>query len=322
MQHSRVRSALAGLAAALTLVPLTACAEPAARAQAAPVQALPQSQAEVRGQTETLRAAGAADASYRREFRALESAFDARLGVYAIDTGTGREIAWRDGERFPYASTFKALAAGAVLREEGLDGMERVVTYTKEELVDPSPVTEEHVDTGMTLDALADAAVRHSDNTAGNLLFEELGGPKGLQAVLRSLGDGVTRMDRIEPELGDWRPGEVRDTSSPRALARDLRAFVLGDVLRTPERERLTTWLKTNLTGDETIRAGVPDTWVVGDKTGTATTYGGRNDMAVVWPPDGAPIVMAILSTRSDREAAPDNRLIARAASVVAGALR
>ncbi|WP_121827966.1 class A beta-lactamase [Streptomyces sp. S1] len=308
MQPTRVRRVLAGFAAALVLVPLTACAEQKA-------QASPSSPAASSGPD-------AAGASHRREFRALESAFDARLGVYAIDTGTGREIAYRDRERFPYASTFKALAAGAVLREEGLGGMERVVRYTKEELVEPSPVTEKHVGTGMTLDALADAAVRYCDNTAGNLLFEELGGPKGLQAVLRSLGDGVTRMDRIEPELGDWKPGEVRDTSSPRALAGDLRAFVLGDVLRAPERERLTTWLKTNLTGDETIRAGVPDTWVVGDKTGTATTYGGRNDMAVVWPPDGAPIVMAILSTRSGREAEPDNRLIARAASVVAGALR
>ncbi|WP_432115666.1 class A beta-lactamase [Streptomyces sp. S1] len=308
MQPTRVRRVLAGFAAALVLVPLTACAEQKA-------QASPPSPAVSSGPD-------AAGTSHRREFRALESAFDARLGVYAIDTGTGREIAYRDRERFPYASTFKALAAGAVLRMEKLGGMERVVRYTKEELVEPSPVTEKHVDTGMTLDALADAAVRYSDNTAGNLLFEELGGPKGLQAVLRSLGDGVTRMDRIEPELGDWRPGEVRDTSSPRALAGDLRAFVLGDVLRAPERERLTTWLKTNLTGDETIRAGVPDTWVVGDKTGTATTYGGRNDMAVVWPPDGAPIVMAILSTRSGREAEPDNRLIARAASVVAEALR
>ncbi|MGW0032653.1 class A beta-lactamase [Streptomyces sp. NPDC003314] len=314
MQPTRVRRVLAGFAAALVLVPLTACAEQKAQASP-PSPAAPSSPTASSGPD-------AAGASHRREFRSLESAFDARLGVYAIDTGTGREIAYRDRERFPYASTFKALAAGAVLREEGLGGMERVVRYTKEELVEPSPVTEKHVDTGMTLDALADAAVRHSDNTAGNLLFEELGGPKGLQAVLRSLGDGVTRMDRIEPELGDWKPGEVRDTSSPRALAGDLRAFVLGGVLRAPERERLTTWLKTNLTGDETIRAGVPDTWVVGDKTGTATTYGGRNDMAVVWPPDGAPIVMAILSTRSGREAEPDNRLIARAASVVAGALR
>ncbi|MFJ5878593.1 class A beta-lactamase [Streptomyces sp. NPDC093088] len=314
MQPTRVRRVLAGFAAALVLVPLTACAEQKA-------QASPSSPAASSG-PDAASGPDAVGASHRREFRALESAFDARLGVYAIDTGTGREIAYRDRERFPYASTFKALAAGAVLREEGLGGMERVVRYTKEELVEPSPVTEKHVGTGMTLDALADAAVRYSDNTAGNLLFEELGGPKGLQAVLRSLGDGVTRMDRIEPELGDWKPGEVRDTSSPRALAGDLRAFVLGDVLRAPERERLTTWLKTNLTGDETIRAGVPDTWVVGDKTGTATTYGGRNDMAVVWPPDGAPIVMAILSTRSGREAEPDNRLIARAASVVAGALR
>lgn len=263
----------------------------------------------------------AATTSVTRELRALERKYDATVGLYAVDTGTGREIAHRAGERFGYHSTFKALAAGAVLRKFSPHGMDRVIKYTEEDLVTYSPVTEKHVGTGMTLSALCDAAVRHSDNTAGNLLLKVLGGPKGLQKELRRLGDDVTRMNRAEPDLGDWRPGETRDTSTPRALARDLRAYVLGDTLGKPERTRLTTWLRTNVTGDHVIRAGVPKDWTVADKTGTGSHHGARNDIAVVWPPDEPPIVLAILTHRAAPDATPEDSLLAEAASVVVAAL-
>ena len=254
------------------------------------------------------------------QLRRLERRFDARLGVHAVDTGSGREVAYRAGERFPFASTFKALAAGAILRRYGLEGLDREVPVTR--LANAwSPVTEQRVGTSMTLRALCSAAVRFSDNTAANLLLDRLGGPKGLDATLERLGDDVTRMDRPEPELNEWAPGQTRDTSTPRALARTLRAFVLGDALDAPERAQLARWLRTNTTGARLIRAGVPDGWVVGDKTGTGATYGTRNDIAVVWRPDAPPLVIAIMTSRSQADAEHDDRLIARAASVVAGAL-
>jgi beta-lactamase class A len=253
-------------------------------------------------------------------FRRLERRYDARLGVYAVDTGSGREVAHRADARFPFASTFKALAAGAVLRELGLEELNRKVPITQ--LVNAySPVTEQRLGTSMTLKALSSAAVRYSDNTAANLLLDELGGPKGLDAILEELGDDVTRMERPEPELNVWERGDARDTSTPRALAGSLRAFVLGDALEPPEREQLTKWLRTNTTGDALIRAGVPDDWTVGDKTGTGATYGARNDIAVVWPPDRDPIVMAIMSNRPDKDAEHDDALIAAAASAVVEAL-
>ncbi|WP_405808978.1 class A beta-lactamase [Streptomyces sp. NBC_01520] len=309
--HAR-RAALAALAT-LTLAPLVACAENDAPATSSTSTITDGSTAAGEPQTQRL--------PYAEEFEALERKYDARLGVYAIDTGTGREVAYNDSERFLFASTFKALAAGAVLRKHTLDGMDQVITYSKDEVVVNSPVTEKHVKTGMTLKALCDAAVRFSDNTAANLLFEQLGGPEGLQAVLEELGDDMTRMERIEPGLSDWSPDSTRDTSTPRALAQDLRAFVLGDVLAEPERAQLTTWLRTNTTGDETIRAGVPRKWVVGDKTGSGNNYGIRNDIAVVWPPDSAPVVMAILTNRSAPDAASDNRLLAEAATVITDTL-
>ncbi|MEW2633294.1 class A beta-lactamase [Streptomyces sp. NPDC048389] len=315
MPHSRLRRTVLGALATLVLVPLAACGQGGSPGSSWPPAATASPGA---GATAP---ADAAAKPVARDFKELEREFDARLGVYAVDTGTGREVAHNDGERFPFASTFKALAAGAVLREYTLSGTDKVITYSSDDLVAHSPVTEKHVGTGMTLRELCEAAVRHSDNTAANLLFDALGGPKGLEAVLEELGDDVTRMERREPELSRWTPGDTRDTTTPRALAADLRAFVLGDVLGKKEQARLTTWLRTNLTGDELIRAGVPKGWVVGDKTGTGSGYGARNDIAVVWPPDSAPIVMAIMSNRSEEDAEHDNRLIARAASVVADAL-
>ncbi|MFH8884547.1 class A beta-lactamase [Streptomyces californicus] len=319
MHRSRVRTGVAGVLAALSLVPLVACGQDGSSAP--PSSAAPVAGASASAADASASAPAAAAKPYTAAFEKLERAFDARLGVYAIDTGTGREVVHNDRARFAYNSTFKALQAGAVLATYSLDGLDQRVTYTRKDLVANSPVTEKHVDTGMTLKELCDASVRYSDNTAANLLFDHVGGPRGLDASLEKLGDDVTRMDRVEPELSRWVPGEKRDTSTPRALAGDLRAFVLGRALPAPEREQLTTWLRTNTTGDAVIRAGVPENWVVGDKTGTGSYYGARNDIAVVWPPDSAPIVIAILSNRGTKDAEPSDELIAEAASVVADSL-
>ncbi|MEU5268937.1 class A beta-lactamase [Streptomyces hygroscopicus] len=324
MRLTRARhTALGALATLALLVPLTACGQSGSTDSSASPGSPGSSGGSSSAAAERAKPTGsdAAGKAFTGAFKKLEHAYDARLGVYAIDTGTGREVAYRDGERFAYASTFKALAAGAVLRKYSLSGLDRVIRYAKDDLVDYSPVTEKHVKTGMTLGALCDAAVRYSDNTAANLLFDVLGGPKGLDAMLEKMGDDVIQMENEEPELSRWVPGETHDTSTPRAMAEDLRAFVLGDALGKPERAQLTKWLRTNTTGDELIRAGVPKGWVVGDKTGNGSYYGARNDIAVVWPPDSAPIVLAIMSWRGDKDTPFDNKLIADAASVVADTL-
>ncbi|MFD0020562.1 class A beta-lactamase [Streptomyces sp. NPDC058382] len=261
-----------------------------------------------------------ADPRTERAFRELERKFDARLGVYALDTGSGRTVTHRADERFAYASTCKALLAGAVLDRNSLRQMDRLVRYGRDDLVSASPVTERHVADGMTLRELCDAAIRYSDNTAANLLFHELGSPRVLQDALRSLGDNVTRCDRYETALSDATPGDLRDTSTPRALATDLRAYVLGSALPADKRAVLTDWLRRNTTGDHTIRAGTPGGWRVGDKTGTGG-YGTRNDIAVIWPPGAAPIVLAVLSRRSTKDAERDDALIAGAAKAALGAL-
>lgn len=263
----------------------------------------------------------AVPSSDTRPFRELERRFGARLGVHAIDTGTGRTTGYRADERFAHASTFKALLAGVLLRRLSDADLRRVVKYTGADLLEWAPVTSKHVATGMTVDALIAAAVQHSDNTAANLLLERVGGPKGLQRELRKIDDDTTDVSRNEPALNEAAPGDKRDTSTPRALGADLRRLVLGDVLPEPRRRKMADLLIGNTTGDPYIRAGVPSGWKVGDKTGSGG-YGTRNDIAVVWPTGGSPLVIAIQSDRGVPDAPSADALIAEATEVVITTLK
>ncbi|MGE6831597.1 class A beta-lactamase [Priestia megaterium] len=248
-----------------------------------------------------------------REFAKLEEKYDANLGVFALDTGTNKTITYHPDERFAYASTHKALAVGALLQQKSIEDLNERIFYTRDDLVNYNPITEKHVDTGMTLRELADASLRYSDNTAGNLILQQLGGPDGFKEALENIGDDVTLPERFEPDLNEVNPGETHDTSTPRALAASLQKYVLGQALPEDKRALLTDWMKRNTTGDALIRAGVPKSWEVADKTG-AGSYATRNDIAILWPPKGDPIVLAILSNRAEKDAEYNDKLIAEAA--------
>jgi beta-lactamase class A len=254
-------------------------------------------------------------------FAGLEARFHAQLGVYALDTGTGRAATFNADERFAYCSTFKALATGILLKRDTSAQLNQVIHYTAGDLVDYSPVTARRVRTGMTLRAVMAAALDFSDNTAANLLLNQLGGPHGLTEALRRLGDTTTDADRTEPTLNDATPGDTRDTSTARALGTDLRDLVLGNVLPENRRQLLTRWLLANTTGGPYIRAGVPRGWKAGDKTGNGG-WGTRNDIAIAWPPGGAPVVIVVLSHRGSANATSDDALIADATKAALASLR
>jgi beta-lactamase class A len=254
-------------------------------------------------------------------FSSLEHRYGARLGVYALDTGSGRTVAYRADERFAYASTLKALSAGILLRRDSDTELNRVITYRRADLQEYSPVTGKHVATGMTLRDIIVAALQYSDNTAANLMTDQLGGPAGLQHALRGLGDRTTHVDRTEPRLNDAVPGDVRDTSTPRALGTDLRSFVLGDLLPAAHRQLLKSWMLGNTTGGPYIRDGAPTGWKVGDKTGNGG-YGTRNDIAIAWPPTGSPVVIALQSDRNNARANSADGLLADATRAALAELR
>lgn len=250
----------------------------------------------------------------------LEEKYGARLGMYAINPRTGRMVEYRADERFALCSTFKTLAVAAVLNQNPLTYLNAVVHYTAEDVLSYAPITKEHIDTGMTVGQLCEAAVQYSDNTAANLLLRQLGGPSAVTAYIRSLGDDVSRLDRIEPELNTAIPGDDRDTTSPRAIGTDYQDLVLGDALEEDKRALLAGWLEGNTTGGEQIRAGVPQGWTVADKTG-AGDYGTSNDVGIAWSEEGDPLVISILTTRSGKDDPADKAIIAEATRIVVSAL-
>ncbi|MBW8736808.1 MAG: class A beta-lactamase [Streptomyces turgidiscabies] len=235
---------------------------------------------------------------------------------------TKQTIRHRADERFPVCSLFKTLAAAAVLRDLDRAGevLSKRVHYSADDLVDGSKQTEEHLAEGMTVAELADVAVRFSDNTAGNLLLRELGGPTAITRFARSVGDRATRLDRWETELNSAEPWRITDTTTPYAIGRTYARLVLGDVLNRPDRELLTHWLLTNTTSDNRFRLALPPTWTIADKTG-AGSYGTNNNVGVAWTQDGTPLVLAVQTTKPDQDAAADHPLVAETAAVLADAL-
>ena len=267
--------------------------------------------------------ATAAEAAADAALADLERRHGGRLGVVIWRPADGLRIVRRADERFAMCSTFKTLAAAAVLArvDRGREDLARRVVFGKEQVVTYSPVTGPRVGgEGMTLAEICAAAIRFSDNTAGNLLLDSLGGPAGLTRFARGLGDEITRLDRYETLLNEATPGDPRDTTSPEAMARNLRKLLLGPALSPESRRRLSQWMASNTTGDARIRRGIPTGWVVMDKTG-AGENGANNDVAVVLPPSGQPAIVAVYYAESQGTGAQRNAVIADVARVAAQAL-
>ncbi|MFB7723850.1 class A beta-lactamase [Nocardia sp. NPDC056100] len=255
-------------------------------------------------------------------FGELETRFGARVGVFGVSMGSGATVAYRSDERFAYCSTFKAIAAAAVLAKNPLEYLDTRVMFSRDAIRSISPVTQDRVDTGMTVGELCDAAVRFSDGTAGNLLLDQIGGTAGFNAYLRSLGDDVGKMVNYEPELNNVAPGDDSDTTTPRAIADNFRALLLGSALPEDRRAKLSDWLERSLTGAKRIKAGAPQGVTVRSKTGTGN-YGRANDVGVVTRPDGATWVLAIMTdrVRDGYDSQPSEDLIAESARKVFAAL-
>jgi beta-lactamase class A len=256
----------------------------------------------------------------REAMAALEGARGGRLGVALLDTQTGAAMNWRGDERFAMCSTFKFLLAAYILSrvDAGQERLERVVTFGRHELIAWSPLTEPNLDKGMRIVDLCQATMIQSDNTAANVLMRESGGPAGLTAFLRRIGDNVTRVDRIEPAMNVVGPGDVRDTTTPVSKLGLMHTLLLGDVLSSPSRQRLLDWLIDNRTGGARLRAGLPAGWRIGDKTGTYDAF--NNDIAILWPPGGGAVLLTSFYVNQTADNAARNAIHAAVAGIVARA--
>ncbi|MFO0571925.1 MAG: class A beta-lactamase [Polyangiaceae bacterium] len=266
----------------------------------------------------------------RAAIEAIEAQVGGRVGVFALDTGSGHQVEHRADERFAMCSTFKwALVAAVLARvDRGELSLGERVTFAESEVLEYAPLTRKSLGNGsdgpdrgtLSLEALAEAAITISDNTAANLLLARIDGPRGMTEFFRRAGDDVTRLDRDEPTLNTNLPDDPRDTTSPRAMVGAMKRVLLGDVLSRESRERLLGWMKASQTGLERLRKGLPADWMAGDKTGTGNR-GAANDLCIAWPPGRAPILIAAYLSDGTAELPRLNAAHAKLAEIVVASL-
>jgi beta-lactamase class A len=233
-------------------------------------------------------------------FAKIEADSGGRLGVAVLDSQTGAACGHRADERFPMCSTFKILVAAAILAkvDAGQEQLARRVRIKPSDILSYAPNAKQHIGGDLSVGELCESAMTLSDNTSANLLLASLGGPAGLTRYARSLGDELSRLDRIEPELNEAEPNDARDTTTPASMARNLRELATGTALSAASRDQLIAWLVACKTGDAKLRAGLPKAWRIGDKTGSGG-HGTSNDVAVIWPAERPPVVITAYLTES-----------------------
>lgn len=254
--------------------------------------------------------------TFYQKMVALEAITDGKVGIYAIDTANNDHLAYRADEIFPTGCTSKLIGVAAILKKSMKDKnlLSKRVKYTKRDLANWNPITQQHLTDGMTIRGLCAAAIRYSDNTAMNLLVKQLGGVQEMNVFAKSIHNDTFRQDHDWPEEGmSGGQKNVHDTSTPRAMAESIKQIAFSNTLAQSQRQLLLTWLKTNTTGNYRIRAGSPKSWLVADKTGTGFYYGTTNDIGIVWPPQCKPIIIAIYYTSDHKNAIKREDVIAAA---------
>ncbi len=253
---------------------------------------------------------------------ALEQEEGGRIGIAAVNLETDQRLGYRSHERFALCSTFKLPLVAAVLSrvDAGKENLDRLVGFDQTDIQDYAPVAKEHIKDGkMSIAELAAAAIQYSDNTAANLLLESIGGPQAFTRYVRSVGDETTRLDRTEPMLNSNLPDDLRDTTTPRAMVDTMQKLLIEGALSSESREQLNIWLVGNTTGGKKIRAGIHSAWKIGDKTGSGDN-GASNDIAIVWPADKKPFLIAVYYTGARISADKRSEVIAEVGRIVSAA--
>ncbi len=263
---------------------------------------------------------GYADNKAYSQLQGLEQRSSVRIGIYAINTANHDTVSYRANERFAMCSTAKLMVVTTALKKSEIQSqyLDKVLSYTQQDLTqaDYTPITSKHLESGMSIKDLSEAAMTYSDNLAMNLLVKDLGGTQIVTKYARSIEDKKFRLDRIEPGFGSAVPGDPRDTTTPQSMANSLQKILLKNVLNKTNRNLLLTWMKNNQTGFTRIRAGVPKGWIVADKTGKGD-YGTNNDIAIIYPPNADPIILAIYTTQHAKDAQSNDKVIVDATKIV-----
>lgn len=264
-----------------------------------------------------LSACSTADAT-TQDLKKVEDKYDANIGVYALNTATDEEITFNEDKRFAYASTFKAVSSAMLLEKTPHNELNKKVHVSKEDIVPYSPVLEKFINKDITIKKLIEATMLYSDNTANNIIIEELGGYKEVNKRLKSLDDKTTKPSRMEPELNNYDPKSNRDTSTPQAFGKTLNKLINDGRLSKENKAFLIDLMINNKSGDTLIKKGAPKNFKVADKSGQAITYASRNDVALVYPKgESKPIVLVIFTNKEGKTDKPNDKVVSETAKVV-----
>ncbi|MEB8264120.1 BlaZ-like penicillin-hydrolyzing class A beta-lactamase [Mammaliicoccus sciuri] len=264
-----------------------------------------------------LSACSTADAT-TQDLKKVEDKYDANVGVYALNTATDKEITFNEDKRFAYASTFKALSSAMLLEKTPHNELNKKVHVSKEDIVPYSPVLEKFINKDTSIKKLIEATMLYSDNTANNMIIEELGGYKEVNKRLKSLDDKTTKPSRMEPELNNYDPKNNRDTSTPQAFVKTLNKLINDGRLSKENKTFLIDLMINNKSGDTLIKKGAPKNFKVADKSGQAITYASRNDVAFVYPKgESKPIVLVIFTNKEGKTDKPNDKVVSETAKVV-----
>lgn len=256
--------------------------------------------------------------TFAKDIDQIENEYNTKVGIYGINTENGKVYEHNADERFAFASTYKAIASGILLNKVAPSELNKKVEINESEIVANSPVTEQYIGKTMSLKALIKASMLQSDNTANNKIMQELGGVNGLKHELVQLGDDVSEPQRLEPELNYFDPNSKADTTTPRAAAQTLNSILTSNEMNESNLSLLKQTMIENKTGDTLIKAGMPNSYTVGDKSGQALTYATRNDLAFIYPKgQDKPIILAIYSKQDQKDAKPNDKVISDSAREV-----
>lgn len=257
-----------------------------------------------------------------RTVEQIEERLDARVGIALLDTGSNETWTHRPDERFLMNSTAKVPICAAVLeqQEDGDLSLSDTLPIRKSDLLSYAPVTSERLGESMSVSDLCLAALDMSDNTASNLVLDRVGGPEAVTELFRQAGDRVSRLNRREPDLNIFAPGDPRDTTTPTAMAATLRELLLGETLSSTSREQLAAWMSHGAVTEDLLRSHASAGWAIYDKSGSGDQT--RNIIALIAPQGGAPWIVTIFISEADADFATRNAALKELSAAVMAVIR
>lgn len=302
----------------------------------------------------------------QRKLEAVAKGSDGRVGICAEEIKSGAIACVNGDQRFSLQSVMKLVVGAAAMDavDRGQMRLEDVMTVRKNDLsLNVQPIADLVAQRGEVRTTVADLisrAIIESDSAATDLLFAQVGGAEGIQTFLKTKKILGLRVDRDEKHLQTeivgliWRPEYVdpdvldkaikavpssrrdasfaaylkdeRDTATPRGMVTFLSALAKGKLLSAKSTAHLLKVMQRTVTFPDRLKAGAPEGWTLGHKTGTSLTWRGvtavTSDVGILTAPDGGTISVAVFVAESRRSLKERAKVIAATAKTITSSYR